>query len=261
MIGQNKLLNKIANLSIDSMPRTTLILGEYGCGKHTLVNVIKDKLNLPLNDITNSVNLDTIVDIYNNPNPTMYLIDISKLDIREENVILKLIEEPLKQSILILIGEDRYNIIDTILNRCEIWEFEPYTQEQLEHFSKNKDICHIFNTPGSILDADKIDLPKTIDFCNNIIYNMPKATYQNALTLTKNIEAYNLKIFVKIFMYCLHKMLINNKSTYLYYLYNRTLKFSKDININNINKKFLIENYILDIKTISREYKDDSIRA
>jgi Holliday junction resolvasome RuvABC ATP-dependent DNA helicase subunit len=50
-IGQKLLLNKLNNLNLDSMPRSLLLLGDVGCGKHTYSNLIANRLGLKLVDI------------------------------------------------------------------------------------------------------------------------------------------------------------------------------------------------------------------
>ena len=43
IIGQTKLLNKINALNIDSLPHSILMIGDLGCGKHTLCKYIANK--------------------------------------------------------------------------------------------------------------------------------------------------------------------------------------------------------------------------
>ena len=49
--GQEKICNRIDSLTIDTFPRTLLLLGEYGSGKHTIVKYISNKFNLNIEDI------------------------------------------------------------------------------------------------------------------------------------------------------------------------------------------------------------------
>ena len=64
IIGQDKLLNYIDSKRRDTFPRSLILLGESGCGKSTVINYISDKLNLPLIDITDNINIDFITSLY-----------------------------------------------------------------------------------------------------------------------------------------------------------------------------------------------------
>ena len=60
MVGQIQLTNKLNNITLDNFPRSLILFGEDGCGKHTYCNLISNKLDLELKDITESITLETI---------------------------------------------------------------------------------------------------------------------------------------------------------------------------------------------------------
>ena len=134
ILGQEELCEKIDSTTIDSFPKSTLLIGKLGSGKHLLSSYIAQHLNLPLLDITEQLSNELITDIYLQIEPKIYLLDMSKLSVMQSNSILKLVEEPLKNSIVILLGESDSQIIPTILNRCSIWRLKPYSREQLKEF-------------------------------------------------------------------------------------------------------------------------------
>ena len=127
MIGQVNLLKKLNSYTIDNFPHSSLILGEEGSGKHTLSMYIKDNiLKLPLLDITENISDEYIDMIYRNPNPSIYLINMSKMMEKEQNILLKFIEEPLQNAFIILLCENVNNLLNTIYNRCVVFEMELY---------------------------------------------------------------------------------------------------------------------------------------
>ena len=89
MIGQESLLNKLKSYPIFEFPHSILLVGEEGCGKHTIAEEISKYFDFEFLDITNSINLDTIVEINQRLVSTMYLINMNKLTDREQNIILK----------------------------------------------------------------------------------------------------------------------------------------------------------------------------
>ena len=116
--GQETILNRISRLNLDTFPRTLMLLGESGSGKHSIVNIIQNTFNLRSEDITEKISLDLLDEIYRRVEPYIYIISINSISIKEENTILKFLEEPLKNSYIILLADCKDGILPTILNRC-----------------------------------------------------------------------------------------------------------------------------------------------
>ncbi len=83
---------------------------------------------------------------------------------KEGNRILKLIEEPPKDSIIILIAEDTSKVLPTILSRCQIIKAPPFSDEELLHYAmektdgKNENLKQLV----SIAEGDIITLKKLL---------------------------------------------------------------------------------------------------
>ena len=159
MVGQENLINKLKSYTIDTFPRTIMLAGEKGIGKHTLAMLIRNEIiKLPLIDITNTLESEYIDEIYRNPNPCIYMIDMSEMTEKSQNLLLKFAEEPLNNAFVILLVENKNLILNTILNRAVIFEFEPYSREELSSFittEMDSDlILKILRTPGKILNTN-----------------------------------------------------------------------------------------------------------
>ena len=63
MIGQNKIKNLIETSSLDNFPNSLILLGEKGSGKHTICDLISDKLNLQIIDISEKLTQEMIDEI------------------------------------------------------------------------------------------------------------------------------------------------------------------------------------------------------
>lgn len=210
MIGQEKIISKLFSYSLDKLPRTIMLLGERGCGKHTLVNEVSTHFNLEIEDITNSLNLETINDIYTRPLPKFYLIDTTLINEKQQNVILKFLEEPSKSTYIILLCENKHTLLGTILNRCFVLEFEQYTKEQLKDFVVDKEheeyILEMCKTPGQVKGVNAKTLESTSKLCNNIVSKLrkDKVTLASALSIVNKInfkdeyDKTDLKIFFDI---------------------------------------------------------------
>ena len=104
IIGQKKLITKLDSFNLDTFPHSTLFIGEKGSGKHTIINYISENIiNLPIVDISETISYDYIDLIYRNPNPFIYLVDINKMTEKEQNILLKFVEEPLKNAYIMLL--------------------------------------------------------------------------------------------------------------------------------------------------------------
>ena len=74
---------------------------------------------------------------------------------KEQNMILKFVEEPSLYTYLILLCESKYSILETIVNRCVAYSFAPYTKKDLIEFigdgCENVDeLLDVCTTPGQI---------------------------------------------------------------------------------------------------------------
>jgi DNA polymerase-3 subunit delta' len=65
-----------------------------------------------------------------------------KMNISAANKLLKLIEEPPKNTLFILITEDEEQIIQTIRSRCQTLYFPPLPMEEIARFLEEKENCN-----------------------------------------------------------------------------------------------------------------------
>lgn len=264
MIGQKKLIEKLKSYTIDSFPRSVILLGEEGMGKHTLLNYIKnDILKLPVRDITDNLDKEFIDKIYLNPTPFIYVIDFSKITEKESNAMLKLIEEPSDTSFLILLVENKNSVLNTILNRCIIFELEHYSREELSEFAKNcknKDlILNVIHSPGKIINSNVDSYIEDLqNLCSVIVTKLNKANYLNTLTIVDKInykDEYN-KFDMFIFMDCLIYNLFSdfvynkNKASYNMYLYLNDMR--KKLLDKRLNKELFMTNVLTNLWRLAR---------
>jgi hypothetical protein len=138
--GQEKICSIIDKCTLDEFPRSLMLVGDKGAGKHLLCEYICNRFNLESIDITENISLDLIDQINERVSPYLYIIRINTISIKEENTILKLLEEPLKNAYIILLSESENGILPTVINRCQVWRLQNYTKEMLSSFliSDNK---------------------------------------------------------------------------------------------------------------------------
>lgn len=258
MIGQEKIKNELSKYSLNTLPQSILFLGEYGCGKHTLANELAQSYNLPLVDITEKVNLNTITEIYNNPLTTMYLINIDELTDREQNVLLKLVEEPLSGTYIILIASGTYCVLNTILNRCATFSFECYTPEQLRTFSDDESILELCTTPGQIKSVNQSILKDTKLLASKIAEHIGEASFSNMLTIVNKVnfkdsyDKIDCILLIRALAHYTEQLLGTTGNSVYYDMYMKIEKSLIKLRDSRLNKESLFTNLLIELWKISR---------
>ena len=89
IVGQNRIRNLIETSNLDNFPNSLIISGEKGSGKHTICDLISSKLNLQVIDISEKLTQEMIDEIYTRVEPYIYVITSDKLNVKNQNSILK----------------------------------------------------------------------------------------------------------------------------------------------------------------------------
>ena len=100
----------------------------------------------------------SVIDYYNytrfEGNKKIMVIWNAELMGNEGNRILKLIEEPPAESLIILIAEDTSKILKTILSRCQTFRVPPFSYDELENHVAQKEDLNLNLTRQMIVIAD-----------------------------------------------------------------------------------------------------------
>ncbi len=253
---QDKLMDFFNGMPIAGLPHTMLLCGETGCGKHLLCNYMSECFGLPLQDITERLSLDTITEIYLSATPTFYVINMNAITVKEQNVILKFLEEPSPNVYILLLVTNAHVVLDTILNRCIRLEFEKYTLPQLHTFVA-EDVPDYFlqfcETPGDVLAYQSQDMNLAAQFAEKVILKLGSTTIPNALYGIPKRLAFNneqTKINVMLFIKCLRKLLYNRivEQQPLYQSYLLTNRLLLDCQQPKMNIQQLFEVYLIALR-------------
>lgn len=262
IIGQENIKNIINGKTLDSFPHSLILNGPKGSGKHLIVNYICEKLNISSIDITDLISQETIENIDEKPIPTLYFInsDSSKFSEKSQNVILKLLEEPLKNAFIILLSENYKSLKNTIINRCQIWNMDYYKKEDLKKFlidnnSENDLIISLATTPGMVKELSSIDIKEMFNLCNKVIDKLSVANISNALTIsnklafTESETGFPIELFIQCLIYCMY-IKIKEKHEINWIFLENIIQLQKDCKKRNVNKRYIFENFILRMKEI-----------
>ena len=199
LIGQKNLFKKLDSYTITTLPKTILFLGEEGCGKRTFAKYIANRLNLNIVEINEVVEPDVISEYQYSPVNTLYIIDLRnflKKEGKTQNSFLKFIEEPGKNSFIIMTANSEIGILPTILNRCTKLYFEAYSIDELKSLhwltpSSNEYMYKVCRTPGQLIATSEYDVDTACKLSNLILDNVETLTFDRLLATSFYINLKN----------------------------------------------------------------------
>ena len=258
------LLLKLNNSTYDTFPNSLILVGETGCGKHTLCEEIHSKYcECNMIYVNDKINYDFVENCYLDVVPTFYVIDADRLTVKEQNVILKLFEEPPQQIKIILIVSNLGWLLNTITNRATVWEFDKYSDEELYQFLSDNDdtVLKYARTPGQVKTMSSDKLHKMVDLAQLMIDKIDKAYVPNVLSIGDKFDFKELsddKFNVNIFIKVLKRVIVHNMETErlmdakhnLVGAYFVTCDYYNNLHIQNLNKKYSFDKFLLDFKKV-----------
>ena len=261
LIGQTQINNRLANLTLKNLPHSILLIGEEGCGKHTLCKIIADKFDLQLKELDNNINQEDIDNIVFKPYLCLYFINLDNAIPKLQNNLLKFLEEPISNIYIICITSNINNVLPTLSNRCQRWYFEKYAKEELKKFitnSTNEDlILKIFDTPGQIIKGQDHPLQEMENLANTMIDRIAGASVSNILSISDNKIAwkneqdkFNINIFLKVLEETILEKIKNNDDKKYYNIFHLINNLKSKLNLC-ISQQQTFEGFLMELKEIS----------
>lgn len=185
--------------------------------------------------------------------PSLIVLTNDILDVKQQNILLKTIEEPNVNAHYVLLCDTRC-LIETLKNRLTIIKLKEYTKEELKKFTDNEKILKYANTPDDITLFNNINFDKMLNICSIIVNKMSQANYANSLSL-KNVISENPQAFVKILLEVIRECLESNfdEKVYQYYLTTNVFKNRLYSGVN-YNIDHLVYQYIVDLWRVGHGY-------
>ena len=215
IVGQKNLVQTLSNLTPATMPAAMLLLGPSGAGKTFIISRFAKKLGLPLITITKDTTAEDLIAFEQSPELKLYYIDLVGIEEKQQNKFLKFIEEPGERVRVILEAESEIGILPTILNRCQKFNTERYSIEELQSFSwaprsDNPLIYEFCKTPGQLLNlAETSCFTPLYEYCCAILESFPRFgnnDYSRAMaactrisTKKPNFRKFELNLFLESF--------------------------------------------------------------
>lgn len=250
MIGQSEISAEVASFSKDTVPHTILLLGPGGCGKHMVAKMIADRLEAPMMDITDSVGYELISGIQISTEPCLYLVDLDGIGDRAQNALLKFAEEPTAYSYVVLLASSDAGVLDTVMNRCYVMRFKPYSKEGLMQFSDDEALVSYCSTPGQVKSAC-CSIKDIEGLCSGMAGKMARARFDNALSISDRInykdeyDKWDVDIFMSVLLTKLSEDCIIKKDAASVRMYGIAREAKSDMLDARLSKRSVIESMII----------------
>lgn len=179
IIGQKRVVAKLATLSVATMPSTLLLIGEEGSGKEYIATRFAKHIGLELVKLTDQTSAEELIAFTQSPITKLYLLELGAISEKAQNKFLKFIEEPSSTVKIILTACATVGVLPTILNRCNVITLDSYSIDELKSFNwapqvDDPLIYTLCNTPGKLNSVASADnFKQLLDFCNKLLDTFP----------------------------------------------------------------------------------------
>lgn len=269
MIGQTSTLNTVDYwIKTDQVPRFMIISGAIGSGRTTISKEIAKRMRAYVIECELSVDAvrEAVKNCYKCSGNTVYLFkDADKMSTAAKNAMLKITEEPPRQAHFIVTVQNPENMLETLRSRATNLQMAPYSAEELDIFyhdythKRNRLIREVCDTPGLMLEMEKIDVEELLEFCNTIVDNIQTVTGVNAFKIVQRIKlkedgnGYDPELFFHCMKYALLQRIHNDE-----YTMEERLKFSRmlmttcqyhrEFNITGVKKDAALDMWVLKMR-------------
>ena len=171
VLGQDHIVSVLeASMKNKSIAHAYLFSGTRGTGKTSIARIFADELGCATEDIyeidaASNRGIDDIRELrdsvhtrpFNSPYKIYIVDEVHMLTKDAFNALLKTLEEPPAHVIFILATTEKDKILDTILSRCQVFDFKKPNQNILRELAES-----ISEREGYKIDAGSLELVATL---------------------------------------------------------------------------------------------------
>lgn len=262
VIGQQRLISILNKYEVTTLPKTLLFVGPHGCGKQHVAHYLATKLGLPIKTLDKDVSAEDLTEYTFSTIKTIYLINLDEFTEKQQNVLLKFIEEPSDTVFAILTTSAPARVLDTIQNRCIRHTFANYSVEELTQIlNKNIDpkMLEIFKTPGKLKMLTERSFEDTLSLANLIVTGTRPTNYAQFLTVITKVnfkdlyDKVDLHLLLDAVEYIAFKDFVHNKSLHSKRIFEIATTFKQHITQSSLLKEVLMVNFLLQVWEVDNE--------
>jgi len=238
---------------IDSQNKSFKLIESGSHPNFFLIDLIKDNQNIEISQIRKMLKF-TNKSSFNNLAKFIFIDNLEYLTINSSNALLKIIEEPNKNTFFILIQDSNKKILDTLKSRCLIFKINLSFDNSILITNKlleenvldliNNDLINYYDTPGYLVNLINFSkennlLLKDYNLNEFLLYLINENFFKKDEFIKKNIFK-----FIELYFYKKLNNSFDKKNVISFY--------SKFINKINDTKKFNLDEESLFIEFKSK---------
>lgn len=253
LVGQEKLKEHFSEmLQMDTVPKLCIFTGEKGQGKYTFakqtseyIGDIYEPESLKVKDIRMMVE-----DSQSLSRKRVYILrDADDMTVQAQNALLKFAEEPTRNAYIMLTVEHENNILPTIKSRGSIYQMEPYTKDDLMRITDDLHLLGMYNNPGQIIRAQKVDIKKLEEVSDRVVNNIGKVSAANVFNIKNHFEEFDLDLVISMLLHKYFKKLSDGKDNMKTLEQIRVIyKYKRQFGNKSINKQNALEMLFVELR-------------
>lgn len=225
---------------------------------HSDIKIIEtDKKQIKIDEIRSAINFANSSAI-EGKYKFIIIDDAHKMNQFSANALLKTLEEPISNTIIILITENDKSLLRTILSRCVKISFAPLSSEDItkilleKGYDKEKILNIVDYSSGSVKTAEELLKEKNYELFNDTIEtlkNIKNIRFLEISSLSEKISLNNFEeIAFNIITQFFYKKITNIEKDFIFALssYEKVVNFKRFLRYN-IAKSFILEALFLSI--------------
>ena len=253
IIGQTRLMSVLNSYSVATMPKAMLFIGPKGCGKHFIAKSLADRLELDYCELAADISAEELIDKTYSTIKTMYVINLDEFSEKQQNALLKFIEEPSDTVFTVLVASSTTSVIDTILNRCIKHSFDSYSAEELQQIlgkTVDAQALAIFKTPGKLQLLTDKTFASTIATATHIVKNSITLPYVNFIAIIGRVnfkdfyDKIDFELLLDAVSFVAFEDFVNTASVASINIFNVTNEFKQFVTNTRFIKEMLMVNYL-----------------
>lgn len=266
MIGQKPLIKQIDKWSETSAPRFVVLTGTTGSGKKTLTNYMISKLNylhIPcgikieeirkISELARSQNYSTLYSFF----------DADSMSVPAKNSMLKLVEEPPRNSYFVMTISDLSKTLPTIKSRAQVIPLVPYTKKELYEYiatlslklkqSIIDEVISYCEIPGQLNTIFSYEVEEFVEYVDRVVMDLGVSPLYNALKVASKLKTYGdsgweIPLFLRAVQNRCLKEYLESKDMRYYLAMRVCVYYINQSQMLGINKQFLVDSWITDIR-------------
>ena len=158
-----------------------------------------------------------------------------------------------------MLAETDIGLLQTILNRCQIWYLQNYTKSFLKQFvTDNEFVLEIANTPGQVIQLNNSPITDMIELADRMLDKIHVASVSNTLSISDKVsfkddnKKFNVLMFSKLLLNRIVNRSKSSSDKKYYNSYYLTSELVKKLQVKNLDQKSLFEKYLIELRTIMK---------